>query len=106
MGKMIRDKVVGYIEKDNKTPITSKVEGVEYAIALWAKLREEYNELEEAITKQMGREDILEEIADVITVLEAISRNVFNANIASVIELKLDKCGGFEEGIILDRVQR
>ena len=101
MSKLVRDKIIQQIRLEGNCPEFEKVEGVDYAVALWAKLREEYSELEEAMSKKMGREVVLEEIADVITVLEALSRNVFQANIATVIEGKINDCGGLDAGYIL-----
>ena len=101
MAKLVRDKIIQQIRLEGNCPEYEQVEGVDYAVALWAKLREEYSELEEAMSKQMGRESILEEMADVITVLEALSRNVFKSNIATIVEHKLQSCGGLDEGYIL-----
>lgn len=106
MAKLVRDKIVDQIIKEQSVPHFHNVEGVEYAMALWDKFREEVIELEEAIDNDKDRDMVLEEIADIITVLEAISRNVFKANIATVIEHKLDVCGGFDTGTILRGVER
>lgn len=98
---MVRDKIVQQIKLEGNVPDYEQVEGVDYAIALWAKLREEYNELEGAMQSGKDRDMVVEEIADVITVLAAISRNVFNVNIATVIEGKMEVCGGLNEGYLL-----
>ena len=103
--KLVRDKIVGQIEREGRTPTYSQVEGVEYAIALMAKYREECAEFEQAIVTKQNRDTILEEIADIITVLCALSRNVFNANIATVVEYKNDKCGLYDKGYILEGVE-
>jgi predicted house-cleaning noncanonical NTP pyrophosphatase (MazG superfamily) len=87
--------------ENKKQAITENVENTDYAVALWSKFREECIELEEAIEEGAPREEIVDEIADVITVLEALSRNVFKANIATIIEEKLNESGGFEQGVIL-----
>ena len=102
--KLVRDKIINQIEKEGHTPTYHTVEGVDYALALMAKFREESEEFEHALANKHDRDCVLEEIADIITVLEAMARNVFNANIATVIEGKMNDCGGLNNGHILEKV--
>lgn len=101
MSKLVRDKIPQIMEEHGKRAITETIDGVDYATALWNKFREECVELEDAIEEGAEREEILEEIADIITVLEALSRKVFKANIATIIEEKTNERGGFEQGTVL-----
>ena len=104
MSRLVRDKIVAQIEREGGSPVYTQVEGVEYAVALMAKFRKECGEFEQAIATKQDRDFILEEMADIITVLCALSRNVFSANIATVVEYKNDKCGLFDKGYILEKV--
>ena len=101
MTKLVRDNVPEIMERHGKQAIISETSGTDYAVALWEKFREECLELEDAIEEGKTREEILEEMADVVTVLEALARNVFKANLGTITEEKLNDAGGFEKGILL-----
>ncbi|MCK4635876.1 MAG: nucleoside triphosphate pyrophosphohydrolase [Candidatus Moranbacteria bacterium] len=98
--KLVRDKIPEIIKSNGENPITHIADEEEYNEALMNKLHEEVTEFLE--------DPSLEELADIIEVLNAICafKNIDLTKLEEVQERKFEECGGFEEDIILDEVER
>ena len=99
--KLVRDKVPEIIEETGDTPITSILGESEYRRELYRKLQEECNEVFEATS----REQLIEELADVLEVLKAIA-NLEDKQMSDVIEKAQEKKltrGGFQKRIFLEK---
>ena len=98
--KLIRDNYINEISTDRLYAITSPDEYKHY---LRLKLQEEVDELIEATH---GRGDLLNELADVLEVVEAITLR-YNFSMAEVLQckqFKKDVKGGFTTGLLLGDV--
>ena len=99
--KLVRDNIPEIIEKDGETAVYRVLETAEYKGALEAKLLEEAHE----VIAAQGKEDTLEELADVLEVLEALA--VLNgSNLEEVIRLNKEKAkkkGGFVKRLYLQK---
>ena len=102
--KLVRDKIPGIIVKDGKIPICTFVDDVDVKPYLFNKIKEEVSELEyECAGPEFNREKILEEFADVYETLVRL-RNLYGLDadeVATAILKKLEKCGSFNDNIIL-----
>ena len=97
MSKLVRDKIPDIIRETGETPITRNVTGLEYRAALIDKLYEEVEEFRHA----NGRREIVEELADIKEVVNAIADTYDGvARLEQVRLLKRAQRGGFDEGII------
>jgi predicted house-cleaning noncanonical NTP pyrophosphatase (MazG superfamily) len=98
--KLVRDGLPELIEERGDCPITRRVAGDEYGDYLAAKLVEEAEEYAES--RQPG------ELADVFEVVTAIceATDVSLEAIEARRAEKRARRGGFEEGIVLERVER
>lgn len=99
--KLVRDKIPNIIKEKKETPVVKILDDDEYKEALEKKLYEEYQEVIEA-----SGEDRVEELADMLEVIRAIAK-LENKTLEDVIEVankKVDKRGGFEEKIFLEKV--
>lgn len=99
--KLVRDKIPNIIKEKKETPVVKILDDEEYQEALEKKLYEEYQEVIEA-----SGEDRVEELADMLEVIRAIAK-LENKTLEDVIEVankKVDKRGGFEEKIFLEKV--
>ncbi|OVE83512.1 nucleoside triphosphate pyrophosphohydrolase [Natronolimnobius baerhuensis] len=96
--KLVRDRIPAIIEATDEQPVTHTVENEEYADRLAAKLCEEAAEFDEDRT--------LEELADVLEVINAIlaHRDIDRTELERARREKRAERGGFEEGIVLERV--
>jgi predicted house-cleaning noncanonical NTP pyrophosphatase (MazG superfamily) len=96
MAKLVRDKVPDIIRRDGREPSVKRVRGDELKGALKEKLVEEALELR-------GSDDVYEELADVLEVVDAIIARygVDREKLDDVKKKKLDRAGGFEEGLVL-----
>ncbi len=96
MRKLVRDRVPDIIRKSGREPDVERVSGEWLGLALKDKLVEEACELRQA-------EDMYEELADVLEVVDAIIE--YNGIDRPRLELakkeKLDRAGGFREGYVL-----
>ncbi|MDD3452902.1 MAG: nucleoside triphosphate pyrophosphohydrolase [Bacilli bacterium] len=103
--KLVRDKIIDKIKLNNEIPVIRKLDNDEYKIELIKKLKEEMNELLEAIELENDL-SILEESADVFEVIKYINilSNNSMENIIDEMNLKHDKKGGFDEKIYLEKV--
>ena len=100
--KLVRDNIPKIIEKNNEIPVTRILSDEEYRRELLWKLREECNEVEKATTK----EQLIEELADVLEILKAIAK-LENKSFADVIEVAQEKHltkGGFDRKVYLEKV--
>lgn len=97
--KLVRDNIPEIIKKDGREPITRIAKGKEYEEALRDKLYEEVLEFLE--------EPSIEEVADILEVLHAICilKGVDLELLEEVRKKKTIERGGFEKGIILDRIE-
>ena len=99
--KLVMDKIPNIIKEKKETPVVKILDDEEYQEALEKKLYEEYQEVIEASV-----EDRVEELADMLEVIRAIAK-LENKTLEDVIEVankKVDKRGGFEEKIFLEKV--
>lgn len=97
--KLVRDKVPESIEQKGESVTHTRVSGDHLVKALKAKLLEESIEVMDA----QSTSDTLEELADVLEVIHAISKHL-NISMKSIEEnrkQKRSKRGGFDEGIVL-----
>ena len=99
VNKLVRDKIPEIMESKGKKPVTHIAEEKEYNKALMNKLREE--------TEGFLEKPSLEELADIMEVLNAICalKDINLDKLEEVQEKKFEELGGFEEGIILDKVE-
>ncbi|WP_435348324.1 nucleoside triphosphate pyrophosphohydrolase [Haloarchaeobius sp. HRN-SO-5] len=98
-GKLVRDRIPAVVRENGETPVFHAVEGEDYRRRLREKLVEEATEFRD--------DPSTEELADVVEVVEAIraAEEVEDAALESKRRAKRDARGGFEEGIVLDRVE-
>jgi len=97
--KLVRDRMPEIIRGNDEEPIVHRANDVEYYHRLLDKLQEEVDEYVE--------EPSVEELADIYEVLEAIVSysDTMPGEVAGVQAKKLAERGGFEERIVLDRVE-
>lgn len=101
--KLVRDKIPAIIEQDNEIPYTRILNDEEYRIELYKKLQEECSE----VIASKDKNETLEELADVLEVLKAISE-LENKKIDDIIEIanqKRLKRGGFQKRIFLEKTE-
>jgi predicted house-cleaning noncanonical NTP pyrophosphatase (MazG superfamily) len=99
--KLVRDKVPDIIKRQHEKPIYRRMGHEEFRRELFRKLKEECNEVENATT----REELIEELGDVLEVLKAIA-SLEDAHFSEVIESAQEKKlikGGFEKRIYLEK---
>lgn len=103
MNKLVRDRIIEIIEKQNKKCSYRYLKDIEFNQCLKDKLMEESKEVCDAI----GKEELMNEIADVLEVIEAlIQHNNFDKD--EIIKIKKDKAmrnGKFNEKIYLISVE-
>lgn len=101
--KLIRDRIPEIIESNGEEPITRILDDEEYRSELIKKLNEEYDEVVNA-----SGEDIIEELADMLEVMESIAglQNKTLDDIILVKEKKKNKRGGFSKKIFLEGVKK
>ncbi len=97
--KLFRDKLPEIIKEKGEIPITHIAEDKEYWIKLKEKLSEEVQEFLEESTE--------EELADILDVVDAICdfKKINKEDLENLKKEKFEKCGGFNEKIILDEVK-
>ncbi len=101
--KLVRDRIPEIIEGNGEEPITRILNDEEYRSELIKKLNEEYDEVVNA-----SGEDIIEELADMLEVMESIA-NLQNKTLDNIIiekEKKKNKRGGFSKKIFLEGVKK
>ncbi|ELZ09885.1 hypothetical protein A6E15_01290 [Natrinema saccharevitans] len=98
--KLVRDEIPVVIKQNGEKPVTSRVTGEDYSDRLVEKLEEEVDEYRESRS--------LEELADILEVVHAIRKRKG----VSVDELnekraqKAEQRGRFDEGVVLERVEK
>ena len=100
--KLVRDKVVEFMNDRGIAKTSRYVEGKEYQTFLFAKLMEECAEVIGANTKKQ----ITEELADLLEVVDAI-RKEFDVSEMDLDETKtIKQCekGGFYDGCVLEQI--
>lgn len=103
--KLVRDKIDEIINNNgkNEEAVVRILSDEEYKIELLKKLKEEFNELLEAINSNIT-EDIIEESADLIEVIRAINDNNLEL-VLEKLEEKNKKRGGFAKRKYLEYVK-
>ena len=99
--KLVRDNIPTIIEKKGDTPVIRVLDESEYRRELMWKLQEECNEVMNATS----REQLIEELGDVLEVLKAIAK-LEDKTMADVVEKAQQKKlvkGGFEKRIYLEK---
>ena len=98
--KLVRDNIIDIISKDNGKPSFKILNDDDFKIALKEKVLEESKELIEAETK----EDIINELSDILELIESISKNynITKEEIDNKKENKKIKRGGFDKKIFLE----
>jgi predicted house-cleaning noncanonical NTP pyrophosphatase (MazG superfamily) len=93
--KLIRDKIPEIIRNNNAVPKISELSAEEFKIALNEKLLEEARELAEA----KSNEEILNELADILEVAEAVAKNnnITSEEIIKRKDEKKQERGAFEK---------
>ena len=99
--KLVSDKIPTIIKEKKETPVVKILDDLEYKEAVEKKLYEEYKEVIEA-----SGEDRVEELADVLEIIKALAKleNKTLEDVIKVANKKVDKRGGFEEKIFLEKV--
>lgn len=94
--KLVRDKIPEYIKSKGGVPITHIADGKEY----WTKLKEKL--LEEI--KEFSENEVIEEIADIQEVINAICeyKNFSRESIDMIRKKKVEERGAFKRKIILE----
>ena len=100
--KLVRDNIPKIIEQNGEKPIIKILSDKEYKKELLKKLQEECSEV---ITAE-NQEQLLEELADVYEVLNALAciQNKTMDDVVKIAEHKKIKRGGFEKKIYLKKV--
>lgn len=100
--KIVRDNIPKIIEQNGEKPIIEILSDKEYEKELLKKLHEECSEV---ITAE-SQEQLLEELADVYEVLNALAyiQNKSMDDVVKIAEQKKLKRGGFEKRIFLRKV--
>lgn len=104
--KLVRDKIIEIIELNGEKPVSRILNDDEYRDELVKKLKEECQELLEAIEKN-NRDEIVEESADLMEVICSINK-LQESNFDDIIKVmkeKREKRGGFDKKIFLEKVQ-
>lgn len=98
--KLVRDRIPEIIQSNRAMPVTRRLNGSEYIVALKAKLHEEVQELINAKTKS----DVQEELSDILEVIEAIAEHnkIPLSNIKEEQQKKRENRGGFSQRIFLE----
>lgn len=98
--KLVRDRIPDVIEENGETPTVHVAADEEYSERLVEKLDEEVAEYRES-------RDI-DELADILEVVHAIRKDqgVTEEELQNIREQKAEERGRFEEGIVLERVEK
>ena len=99
--KLVRDKIPEVIDKNGDVAITRIISDEEYRRELLWKWQEESNE----VVNATSREQLIEELADVLEVLKALAK-LEDKSMADIIEVAQQKKlikGGFDKKIFLEK---
>ncbi len=99
--KLVRDKIPEIIENDGETPVVRVLNDDEYRIELEKKLKEEYEE----VLSANGKEEILEELADMLEIIRALAilEDEDIQTVINIMDKKREKRGGFTKKIFLEK---
>ncbi|WP_257299430.1 nucleoside triphosphate pyrophosphohydrolase [Haloarchaeobius sp. FL176] len=97
--KLVRDRIPEVVRENDETPVTHTVDGEAYRERLREKLVEEATEFRDDPT--------VEELGDVLDVVAAIreAEPVDEGDLQRKRRAKAAQRGGFEDGVVLDRVE-
>jgi predicted house-cleaning noncanonical NTP pyrophosphatase (MazG superfamily) len=97
--KLVRDRIPDVVRENDETPVAHTVEGEAYRERLRAKLVEEATEFRDDPT--------VEELGDVLDVVAAIreAEPIDEHELQLKRRAKQEERGGFEDGVVLDRVE-
>jgi superfamily II DNA or RNA helicase/HKD family nuclease/predicted house-cleaning noncanonical NTP pyrophosphatase (MazG superfamily) len=100
--KLIRDRIPELARADGRTLIMRTADDHEIDRLLGLKLVEELHEVLDALVAG-GRDDLLEEIADLQTVIETVAarRGMSRADIDAAVRAKRSARGGFDAGLVM-----
>ena len=100
--KLIRDRIPELARADGRTLIMRTADDHEIDRLLGLKLVEELHEVLDALVAG-GRDDLLEEIADLQTVIETVAarRGMSRADIDAAVRVKRSARGGFDAGLVM-----
>lgn len=100
MGKLVRDRIPEIMKNKGKTPNYRTMDKTEYRRELYRKLGEEFREYRKA-NDQLEK---IEEMADILTVLKAITEldSILIDDVISMAKRKRFEKGEFVEKIYLD----
>lgn len=102
--KLVRDNIPNIIKNNGEESIIRILDDAEYRKELYKKLLEECNE----VINSKNKEELLEELADVLEVIRSIAK-LENNELDDVIEIsdqKKLKRGGFEKRIFLEKTYK
>ena len=100
--KLVRDNIPNIIKQNGEKPIIEILSDNDYELELLKKLQEECNE----VISAENQEELLNELADVYEVLNALAyiQNKSMDDVVKIAEQKKLKRGGFEKRIFLRKV--
>ena len=100
--KLVRDNIPDIIEQNGEKPVIEFLNNNDYKKELLNKLKEECNE----VISAENQEELLNELADVYEVLNALAhiQNKSMDDVVKIAEQKKLKRGGFEKKIYLKKV--
>ena len=100
--KLVRDNIPDIIEQNGEKPVIEFLNNNDYKKELLNKLKEECNE----VISAENQEELLNELADVYEVLNALAhiQNKSMGDVVKIAEQKKLKRGGFEKKIYLKKV--
>jgi predicted house-cleaning noncanonical NTP pyrophosphatase (MazG superfamily) len=109
--KLVRDDIPAVVREDGNRPVTRQVDGPEYERYLARKLREEADEVVDAVAaggenESTDGEHALDELADVHAVLDALvdeSKHSMQDVVDRAREKAIDR-GAFDDGVVLERI--
>lgn len=103
MNKLVRDNIPDIIRKNGDIPFYHILDEEEYILALKTKMMEEYQEILGASSK----EEILEECADLLELLFAltVANGYTEEDLLNTRILKREKRGGFDKRIFLEKTE-
>lgn len=100
--KLVRDKMQSQLEAENASCVSKTLSDSEYSLELKKKVVEEAREVSSATT----RENLIEEVADVFEVLEALIKleNISKEEITAYRIKKNDGWGKFEKRLWIETI--
>ncbi|UTX51700.1 nucleoside triphosphate pyrophosphohydrolase [Candidatus Saccharibacteria bacterium TM7i] len=100
--KLVRNNIPSFHDEAGHKSTVKKLEGSELTSALTAKLHEEADEVNAALTQ----DELIEELADVQQVIEdlCLTNNIPKEQLLEVMTKKSERKGGFSEGYYIETV--